>query len=93
MIHGVTPFLERVSTNITDAGKSGYAQSKWVSEQICNAASKAENLFDSSTITIARIGQLCSDTQCGIWNENEAWPLLIRTAKEVNCLPLDGPVS
>jgi len=39
-------------------------------------------------VGILRVGQLCGDKQSGRWNEKEGWPLMIRTAEEVGCLPL-----
>lgn len=38
-------------------------------------------------VGVLRIGQLCGDTQAGVWNESEGWPLLLRTMDEVGCLP------
>ncbi|KAN0064975.1 hypothetical protein ACQY0O_002033 [Thecaphora frezii] len=68
----------------------GYARSKWVAEHICAR-------YHSQTgegASIMRIGQLCSDTRHGIWNETEGWPLLIKTADEIKCLPrLDEGLS
>jgi len=40
-----------------------------------------------------RIGQLCGDTKYGRWNEKEGWPLMIKTAGVVGCLPLLKEVS
>lgn len=79
---------ETESDDVATAGHTGYGQSKWVAEQICRSA----NLPDRP-VTIARVGQLCGDTMHGIWNETEAWPLLVRTANEVGSLPATGPVS
>jgi thioester reductase-like protein len=56
-----------------------------VAEQICQQAGK--------NVLIARIGQLCGDTRGGYWNTSEAWPLMIKTAQEIGCLPSAGPVS
>ncbi|CAO1638193.1 unnamed protein product [Sympodiomycopsis kandeliae] len=74
--------LEEVSQSPSTAGKVGYSQSKWVSELLCS--------HTNLNIKIARLGQLSSDTTNGIWNETEAWPLLIRTgsAQEIGSLPL-----
>ena len=33
------------------------------------------------------MGQLCGDTDNGIWNTSEAWPLMLSTAKLLGCLP------
>ena len=79
-----SPVKEEASTDFAHAGATGYGQSKWVAERLCQAA--------SDRVTVARVGQLCGDTEHGIWNETEAWPLLVRTADEVGCLPSSGPV-
>ena len=39
-------------------------------------------------IKIVRVGQLTGDTENGIWNMSEAWPLMLSTAKELKCLPV-----
>ncbi|PWN87368.1 acetyl-CoA synthetase-like protein [Acaromyces ingoldii] len=74
------------SSDVSSAGQTGYGQSKWVAEQICQASHSSDR-----PVTIARVGQLCGDTKHGIWNETEAWPLLVRTANEVGSLPATGP--
>lgn len=38
-------------------------------------------------IAIARIGQLTGDTENGIWNVSEAWPLMLSTVDTLGCLP------
>lgn len=74
---------EEASRDPATAGRVGYSQSKWVAEALCAACPSELG------VRIARIGQLCSDTAHGVWNETEAWPLLIRTgsAKETGVLP------
>ncbi|EPQ56692.1 thioester reductase [Gloeophyllum trabeum ATCC 11539] len=62
----------------------GYSRSKWVAEHIC-ARAYAGPL--KGRISIARVGQLCGDTRNGVWNETEAWPLLIASVKYTGCLP------
>lgn len=57
----------------------GYAQSKWVAEQICRRL--------PARAVVARIGQLCADTAAGVWNETEAWPLMFASVNVVRCLP------
>lgn len=63
----------------------GYARSKWVAEHLC--ASACRNVLPGR-VSIARIGQLCGDTEHGVWNESEAWPLLIATTRYTGCLPV-----
>jgi thioester reductase-like protein len=81
---------EKVVNEPSTAGNIGYSKSKWVAEHICNTAS----LRSEASIRIARIGQLTGDTQHGIWNMNEGWPLMLSTVHELGCLPdLDEPLS
>jgi thioester reductase-like protein len=75
----------------SSAAAMGYARSKWVAEHMCNYAYQSSALGEQ--VVIARIGQLCGDTQYGIWNESEGWPLLIATVKHTGCLPMLDEVS
>jgi len=34
-----------------------------------------------------RIGQLTGDTEHGVWNKSEAYPLMLSTVREIGCLP------
>lgn len=76
---------EEPSLDPSSAGPLGYSQSKWVGEALMSAASQK-----GLKTTVARIGQLCANTSTGVWNESEAWPLMIRTAKEIGALPVLG---
>ncbi|PWN23457.1 acetyl-CoA synthetase-like protein [Microstroma glucosiphilum] len=78
---------EKPSSDPTDAGVVGYSQSKWVAEGICSRLSASSGSERGMSISIARIGQLASDSVHGVWNESEAWPLMVRTAKEIGKLP------
>ena len=60
----------------------GYAQSKWVAEQLCSEASRK-----GLDVIVYRLGQLCGDTKKGVWNETEGWPLLIKSAEVTGVLP------
>ena len=73
---------EALSRTPEESVSVGYAQSKWVAEQVCHAASKF-----GLPVSILRLGQLCGDTKLGIWNESEGWPLMIKTAETLHCLP------
>ncbi|KZT73191.1 acetyl-CoA synthetase-like protein [Daedalea quercina L-15889] len=69
----------------TDA--SGYAESKWVSEQILYAAAaqaKANTL-------VVRVGQVCGGPD-GIWNASEWYPALVQSASKLGCYPDDDKV-
>jgi thioester reductase-like protein len=88
------PIAEQLSSSPSTSIPIGYSQSKWVTEQICG---KAASTTLRDRVQVLRIGQLCGDTQHGIWNESEGWPLMLRTAgttgrlpklNEVRCQPL-----
>jgi thioester reductase-like protein len=79
-----SPIMERISDDPASAFKLGYAQSKWVAEGICAAAWRGPL---KGRVGVLRVGQLCGDTQHGLWNENEGWPLMLRTVDDVGALP------
>ncbi|CAD6448525.1 cfa1e60f-4cd0-4bb5-a63d-777f45a35f64 [Sclerotinia trifoliorum] len=65
--------IETIDRDPLHAGSLGYAKSKWVAEAICSLACQKTR----ANISIVRIGQLCGNTVNGIWNEKEAWPLML----------------
>ncbi|KAF4341870.1 nonribosomal peptide synthetase [Fusarium beomiforme] len=77
------PIPEALSDNPTEASPLGYSRSKWIAEQVCNAANSKQ---DSPMASVIRVGQLCSNER-GVWNAAEAYPLLLSTAKITGCLP------
>lgn len=76
---------EMVSKDPNTASPLGYSGSKWVAESICEQANLHSRL--RGRISILRIGQLCGDTQSGVWNVTEAWPLMLSTLKITGSLP------
>lgn len=87
---GSTSIEERLSSDPSDASPIGYAQSKWVAEQVCASSSSSSSLSatpSTTTTTIIRIGQLCGNSKTGIWNSSEAYPLMLSTASITGCLP------
>ncbi|KAF4997959.1 hypothetical protein FGRMN_3479 [Fusarium graminum] len=81
------PILERLSKDPSEASALGYSRSKWVAEQVCEAANRhLSNSHDAPLASIVRVGQLCSN-ESGVWNATEAYPLLLSTAKITGCLP------
>ena len=79
---------ERISEDPSDASPLGYSRSKWAAEAICvNAYNAAKAASVALDVDILRIGQLCGDTDHGIWNKTEAWPLMLSTFDVVGCLP------
>lgn len=83
--HVSSPIPERISHDPLSASPLGYSRSKWVAESICEQAHLHTRLRDH--ITVLRIGQLCGDTESGIWNVTEAWPLMLSSVKLTGSLP------
>jgi Male sterility protein len=79
------PIPETMSLNPNDADRLGYSQSKWVAEYLCYSASQLEVM--KGQIFVLRLGQLTGDTESGIWNMSEAWPLMLSTVDVLGCLP------
>jgi thioester reductase-like protein len=81
-------FSERLSDDPSSASPLGYSRSKWVAEHICLSAHRQTNL--NGRISVIRVGQLSGDSQTGIWNTKEAWPMMFSTARLIHCLPQLG---
>ena len=79
------PISEAVFPEPSVSGPTGYAQSKWVAEQICAAADLSTHL--RGRISIVRVGQLSGSSETGVWAEDEAYPLILSTYRETKCLP------
>lgn len=77
------PLREMISYNPQDADAKGYSRSKWCAESLIKNASKALR----NPMKIIRVGQLTGDTERGVWNASEAWPMMLSTAFAVRCLP------
>lgn len=69
--------------SLEHTSNTGYVTSKLVGERIIEAASQAHGL----NATILRLGQVVGDTGIGIWNDSEAFPLIIRSAVTMEMLP------
>jgi thioester reductase-like protein len=67
----------------------GYALSKRVAELVLEHARTTTDLH----AVVARVGQLCGSTINGYWNANEWFPLMVRSAKSLGCLPERSQVS
>lgn len=75
------PIQEKLSTDPKEASPVGYAQSKWVTEQL--VSSYASQI----PCGIFRIGQLCSDTEAGVWSESEGWSLMFASVNVIQAMP------
>lgn len=79
---------EKLVEDFNQALDQGYARSKLVSEHMVDAATKA-----GADAHILRIGQIIGDTETGIWNSTEAFPLTIQSANTLKMLPKLDVVS
>jgi carbohydrate kinase (thermoresistant glucokinase family) len=74
---------EALPESFSYAQNMGYAQSKLVTEHLCDRASRQTGL----KTRVLRVGQIVGDTQHGVWNATEAIPLMLQTAKTIGALP------
>lgn len=61
----------------------GYAQSKCVAENLCVAAAQKAGV----KTRVLRVGQIVADTVHGVWNKDEAIPLMMQSALTIGALP------
>ncbi|KAK4610164.1 Adenylate-forming reductase Nps10 [Fulvia fulva] len=78
---GVVP--EALPESFSYAQGMGYAQSKHVTEHLCDRATKSRGI----KARVLRVGQVIGDTKHGVWNATEAIPMILQTAKTVGALP------
>ncbi|KAL1669339.1 hypothetical protein GGF50DRAFT_123191 [Schizophyllum commune] len=76
---------EEFSDSPSTAVGTGYARSKWVVEKLCQRAAEK-----GVRVGVLRIGQMVGDTESGVWNETEAWPLMFKGAQTMGALPKTG---
>ncbi|EIW84433.1 acetyl-CoA synthetase-like protein [Coniophora puteana RWD-64-598 SS2] len=70
---------------------SGYAESKWVAEEILRRVEAYSPTFNA---LVVRVGQLCGGTITGSWSTTEWFPALVQSVKATKCIPTDNkPVS
>lgn len=81
--------MEAPVPDIAHVQGTGYAQSKYVAEQIVRNA-MAES---GAHARVLRIGQLVGDSKVGEWNTTEGIPLMIQTAVTLGALPQLDEVS
>ena len=74
---------EATIEDLSHASDTGYAQSKLVGEHIMKAAVNEAGARGH----ILRIGQVVGDTKKGVWNDNEAFPLIVRSGLTMGILP------
>lgn len=69
----------------------GYAQAKWVCEQILTEAAKTRS--DLLHPSIVRLGQLAGGMVSGVWNTNEHFPAILKASQIIGSLPELNGVS
>jgi len=74
---------EAVPESLEYAQGIGYAQSKLVTETLVERAAQSTGI----RARVLRIGQICGDTDHGIWNDTEAIPIMIQAAITIGALP------
>ncbi|KAI9705733.1 MAG: putative NRPS-like protein biosynthetic cluster [Bogoriella megaspora] len=80
-----SPIPEAIVDDPSAASQLGYSRSKWVAEQICQRAHQDTAL--KGRIAVFRVGQLAGDLRRGIWNANEAWPLMLSAVRTLQKVP------
>ncbi|KAG1719306.1 L-aminoadipate-semialdehyde dehydrogenase [Suillus lakei] len=81
---------EAITDDPSAAQGLGYAQSKWITEKLCQVASQQTPIRAG----VLRIGQMVGDSENGVWNETEAISLIIKCADTIGILPnLEESVS
>ncbi|KZO93862.1 acetyl-CoA synthetase-like protein [Calocera viscosa TUFC12733] len=84
------PVPEKPLADPMIATANGYAESKWVTEQVLIAAAQECGL----RATIWRVGQLAGSRQNGAWNTTNWLPLLVKSGESLKILPkLSGCIS
>lgn len=81
-----SPIPEEILDSPSTSSPLGYARSKWVAENVIYRCAQSINLLQGR-VAVLRVGQLSGDTKRGIWNESEAWPLMLSSVKAINALP------
>ncbi|KAI8141740.1 hypothetical protein BJV82DRAFT_617342 [Fennellomyces sp. T-0311] len=61
----------------------GYAQSKYIVEHLFHYLTQQKNF----PCTVERMGQVCGDTEHGVWNTSEQYPLLMIGGTQLGLMP------
>lgn len=81
---GKTP--EKPTTSESAPATNGYAESKYVAEQIIDYA--AQTVSPGALLSFARVGQIAGAvTHPGLWNKNEWFPSMIISSLLIGALP------
>ena len=88
MSHRTTSSLTAETAITADSapGPNGYAESKYVAEQIINYA--AQKASSNNSLAFARVGQIAGAVnRLGMWNRNEWFPSMIISSAHIGVLP------
>ncbi|THH29838.1 hypothetical protein EUX98_g4346 [Antrodiella citrinella] len=75
-------FIKEEPVDASSAVVNGYAQSKWVNEELLSIAGKETRLKP----IVVRVGQV-SGRKNGAWNKKEWFPTMIKSGAYLGCLP------
>ncbi|CEG42494.1 l-aminoadipate-semialdehyde dehydrogenase large [Plasmopara halstedii] len=79
----VPKFVETADlSELSDQLDNGYAQSKWVAEQMCHEAAHR-----GLPVSILRPGNMAPSSFCGQWNTNDFIYLLLKGCARLNAVP------
>lgn len=81
-----TPIKETLYDFEAASGGVNYSVSKWITERVCHQASQNTGL----EVRIVRLGQICGDTEHGMWNIKEAWPMVMASGRTIGVLPANA---
>ncbi|TFY83837.1 hypothetical protein EWM64_g160 [Hericium alpestre] len=101
LLHPEGPFdVPETHLDAANTAEFGYPEAKWVCERVLQAFSdlygkpghrQQETLVQTSSV---RIGQMTGPEGSGAWNENEHFPIIVRTSQKLRALPdIDGSLS
>ena len=86
------PVPEAFITDATAVTPTGYAESKYVAEWLCQYASSKLNIRSS----VLRVGQIAgaveADSLKTAWNDREWVPIMLKTSKSLQKIPYDLPL-
>lgn len=74
--------LEEHNTDPSVSMGFGYSEAKWIAEHVLLAASQKTGLVG----TTVRVGLICGDPN-GHWTTSDMYPLMVKSAIALKCLP------
>jgi len=77
-----TEIPESLNVPSSSAIAMGYAQTKWVAEQVLGQAA-----IDGLSISIFRVGYIAGNSRTGIWHDSDTMPILIQECSQLGIFP------